>query len=237
MSRRTRLGQHYLVDPDVISRIIEIAGVRRGERVLEIGHGRGSLTFELCKRTTRLEAYEIDRENYLWLRSELEGRANLHLGDAFKSEPKFDVLVSSLPYSMSSTFVEWLSQRDYDRAVVLLQQEFVKKIVSRPGSDDYRAISVISQISSSVEIKEGVSRSSFDPQPKVNSLIVSIKPKRKLNDEIILMVKKLFSLRRRKLGAVLKEFDLKADVTSLEERVQMIPPEEVYRLASRLLEE
>lgn len=235
MSRRRRLGQHYLVDGGVVSRMIEIAAVRRNERVLEIGPGRGSLTFEISKQTDRMEAYEIDRENYLMLRKKLKDRVNLYLGDAFMVESEFDVLVSSLPYSMSSTFVGWLSKRDYDRAVVVLQEEFVKKITTPSGTRDYRAVSAISQISSSVEIMEPVKRSSFDPQPRVNSVLVTVRPRRRLDDEIISMIKKLFSLRRRRLAAAMKELGLKVDTDWREERIQNIPPEEVYGITSRLL--
>ncbi len=235
MNRRKRLGQHYLVDSHVIEKMIGVANVGKGERTLEIGPGRGALTYELSKCTDKLDAYEIDRQNFSLLRAKLGGKVNLHLGDAFRFEPQFDVLVSSLPYSMSSVFVEWLSEREYSRAVVLLQDEFVRKIVSPPGTKDYRAVSAISQISSSIEIKASVDRSAFDPWPKVNSMIVVIRPKRRLDNQIIAIIKKLFSLRRRKLGTVLKELGLKVDASWMEERVQTIPPEEVYRIASRLL--
>lgn len=235
MNRRKRLGQHYLVDSHVVEKMLGVADVGKEERTLEIGPGRGALTYELCKRTDKLDAYEIDRQNFSILRAKLGDKVNLHLGDVFRFEPQFDVLVSSLPYSMSSVFVEWLSEREYSRAVVLLQDEFVRKIVSPPRTKDYRAISAISQVSSSIEIKAAVDRSAFDPRPKVNSMIVVIRPKRRLDNQIISIIKKLFSLRRRKLGAVLKELGLKADTSWMEERVQTIPPEEVYLIASRLL--
>lgn len=235
MNRRKRLGQHYLVDSHVVEKMIGVADVGKEERTLEIGPGRGALTYELCKCTDKLDAYEIDRQNFSILRAKLGDKVNLHLGDVFRFEPQFDVLVSSLPYSMSSVFVEWLSEREYSRAVVLLQDEFVRKIVSPPSTKDYRAISAISQISSSIEIKAAVDRSAFDPWPKVNSMIVVIRPKRRLDNQIISIIKKLFSLRRRKLGTVLKDLGLMADTSWMEERVQTIPPEEVYRIASRLL--
>ena len=235
MSRRKRLGQHYLVDGGIVSKIIEIAAIQENERVFEIGPGRGSMTLELSRRTRKMEAYEIDRQNYLMLRSKLGDRVKLHLGDAFESEPEFDVLVSSLPYSMSSTFVEWLSKRDYDRAVVVLQEEFVRKIVSPPGTKDYRALSAISQISSSVQKMETVNRSSFEPQPRVNSRIAVIRSRRRLDDEVISMIKRLFSLRRRRLAGVAREFGLKTDSRWLEERILSIPPEEVYRITTQLL--
>jgi 16S rRNA (adenine1518-N6/adenine1519-N6)-dimethyltransferase len=142
------LGQHYLTDPSVVNAMIGLAAVRQGERVLEIGTGRGSLTRELVGLTANLEGYEIDSESYEVLRKEL-GSASLilHNEDAFKSSPEFDVLLSSLPYSESSNFVQWLSRRRYDRAVVLLQRDFATKITAAPGSPAYRAVSVISQAS------------------------------------------------------------------------------------------
>lgn len=235
MNRRRRLGQHYLVDSYAVKKMIGAANIGKGERVLEIGAGRGALTCELCNLTDKLDAYEIDKHNYSLLRRKLSDKVNLHLGDVFKLEPQFDVLVSSLPYSISSVFVEWLSRRDYDRAVVMLQDEFVRKIVSPPGAKEYRAISAISQISSSVEISAVVNRSAFNPRPKVNSMIVEIRPKRRLDNQITSMIKKLFSLRRRKLGNVMKELGLKTTTSWIEERVQTIPPEEVFRISSRLL--
>ena len=96
--------------------------------MLEIGTGRGALTRELVGLTAKLEGYEIDKESYEGLRRELAGTSLvLHNEDAFKSSPEFDVLLSSLPYSESSAFVEWLSRRRYDRAVVLLQQRLCEE--------------------------------------------------------------------------------------------------------------
>ena len=61
--KRRSLGQHYLRDEGIVKRVIELAAIRKRERVLEIGTGRGTLTAELAKVADRLEAYEIDREN------------------------------------------------------------------------------------------------------------------------------------------------------------------------------
>lgn len=198
------------MDPSVVASMIRLAGIRQDERVLEIGTGRGALTRELAGLTARLEGYEIDRGSYEALKAELEGSLVLHNEDAFEATPAFEVLLSSLPYSESSHFVEWLSGRKYDRAVVLLQRDFAMKITALPGSPAYRAISVIAQASARVEIVSHVSRLSFDPPPRVNSSLVTMRWKRTLGAEQTAMIKRIFSQKRRTVRAALKSLGLEA---------------------------
>jgi 16S rRNA (adenine1518-N6/adenine1519-N6)-dimethyltransferase len=189
--------------------MVRLAAIRRDERVLEIGTGRGALTKQLVGLTANLEGYEIDRETYEGLKREL-GREGvvLHNEDAFESSPEFDVLLSSLPYSESSHFVEWLALRKYDRAVVLLQRDFALKITAPPGGLAYRAVSVISQASAHVEIVSDVSRLSFDPPPRVNSSVVTMRWRRTLSAEQTAMIKRIFSQKRRTVRAALKNLGL-----------------------------
>lgn len=240
-ARRHALGQHYLEDPSVVSEIIERAAVKKGERVLEIGTGRGALTRELVRKTSDLEAYELDRVNYEAVRGELGDRVRLHNEDAFESDPEFDVLVSSLPYSESSNFVEWLARRRYERAVVVLQRDFAEKLVALPGSANYRAVSVISQASSNAEIVSDVLRASFDPPPRVNSCLVTMEWKRTLTEEQIAMIKKIFSQRRRTVKAALRSLGLEAPSSAPEDRNQFLQcrvgslrPDSVLAMASVL---
>jgi 16S rRNA A1518/A1519 N6-dimethyltransferase RsmA/KsgA/DIM1 with predicted DNA glycosylase/AP lyase activity len=190
--------------------MVKLAAVRHDERVLEIGTGRGALTRELMGLTANLEGYEIDRESYEGLKREVGAPLVLHNEDAFNSSPEFDVLLSSLPYSESSHFVEWLSRKRYDRAVVLLQRDFAVKITSPPGSPTYRAISVISQASAKVEIVSDVGRLSFDPPPRVNSCLVTMRWRRTLSAEQTAMIKRIFSQKRRTVKAALKNLGLAA---------------------------
>src|SRR5213593_958209 len=185
--KRRSLGQHYLRDEGIVKRVIELAAIRNGERVLEIGTGRGTLTAQLAKVADSLEAYEIDRENYL------------------TTKPRFDVLVSSLPYSESSTFVEWLSELAYDRAVVILQEDFARKITANPGERNYRAVSVIAQLSADISLKNPVPRHAFEPPPRVNSRMVVFVRKRELTRKKMVLIKLLFSMRRRNLKAALSK--------------------------------
>lgn len=229
--KRRSLGQHYLVDTGVVQRMVAAARVQPHENVLEIGTGKGILTERLAGLGSGLEAFEVDPVNYAETKSRVAGgKVLIHLADAFKASPKFDVLVSSLPYSKSVAFVEWLSQMDYDRAVVLLQKDFVDKLLSPPGSRDYRAISAIAQIASRVKRIDRVGREAFEPRPKVNSVIVSITPKRKLSKKEISFVKRLFSLRRKEVEAVLRTVGLESKRDFGHRRVFMLTPNEVMEL-------
>ena len=233
--KRRSLGQHYLRDEGIVKRVIELAAIRKRERVLEVGTGRGTLTAELAKVADRLEAYEIDRENYLTTKSLLNSpHTKLRLGDAFKAKPRFDVLVSSLPYSESSTFVEWLSELAYDRAIVILQEDFARKITVSPGDRNYRAISVIAQLSADVSLKNPVPRRAFEPPPRVNSRVVVFVRKRKLTRKKVVLIKLLFSLRRRNLKAALDKlgFDSSVGTNLGSRRVNSLAPEEVHDIIS-----
>lgn len=233
--KRRSLGQHYLVDESVIDLIIETSGIKNEERVLEIGTGMGVLTSELCELSTHVEAFELDEANFQATKALDMRSLELHLGDAFAARPEFDVLVSSLPYSESSNFVEWLSQSVYDRAVVLLQKDFVEKLLAAPGNEGYRAISVISQLSSTIRIVSDVGRDAFDPPPKVLSAVVEIRPRSRLSPIQIRLTKSLFSQRRRKLSAALGKLKLSsASVATnlLARRVESLSPSEFERLAA-----
>jgi 16S rRNA (adenine1518-N6/adenine1519-N6)-dimethyltransferase len=207
--RRRSLGQHYLIEPSVVDSMIAIADIRKDERVLEIGTGKGALTRRLVELSNRLEGYEIDPSNYENLKRELGGSLVMYNRDVFRSSvAEFDVLLSSLPYSESSVFVEWLSRRHYDRAVVVLQQDFARKITAQPGSPVYRAVSVISQASAQVEIVSGVDRLSFEPPPRVDSCLVTMKWRRCLTVEEVVMIRRIFSQKRRTVRAALRSLGL-----------------------------
>ncbi len=229
MKRRT-LGQHYLVDPSVISRMIDAADIRPSESVLEIGTGRGVLTERLVKLGAKYEGFEVDPENFRETISRVGlGESAVHNSDAFEARPTFDVLVSSLPYSRSQDFVEWIGQMKYDRAVVLLQEDFVRKVLSPPGNREYRAVSAIAQISCEMVEVERVPRAAFRPPPKVSSLLLSIRPRMRLTAAEIANVKRLFSLRRREVSSALSRLGFpEFGIGHRKRRVFQLTPEEVH---------
>ncbi len=229
--KRQRLGQHYLVDAQVIREIVGFARIQPSERVLEIGTGRGALTGELVRLGAAFIGYEVDEDNYEATREAVRGtRAEMVHGDAFAGEPSFDVLVTSLPYSESATFVRWLSSREFSRAIAVLQQDFVEKITAAPGDREYRGISAVAQIAFGVKVLRKVARAAFDPQPRVDSVIVSFVPKRKIAQDEVSDVIRLFSLRRRQVDVALAKLGMERKRSFGRRRVVSLAPEEVHEI-------
>ena len=229
--RRRRLGQHYLVDQDAVHKIVSLAGIRPSDRVLEIGTGRGALAKELVRLGASYLGYDVDSRNVEETRKAVIGTgARIVFADAFGQRPEFDVLVSSLPYSESTAFVRWLSQIDFDRAVVVLQDDFVQKIMAPPGARDYRGISALSQLCFDVRVLDRVERESFSPPPKVGSVIASFSPKVRVTEGEVSNVIRLFSLRRRRVDSVLAELGMKQGESYGGRRVYSLRPEEVHLL-------
>ena len=229
--KRRRLGQHYLKDPGVVQRMVSLAGISPSDRVLEIGTGKGVLTRELAGLGGRFDGYEVDEENFAETAEAVRGSgARLHLADPFGLRPEFDVLVSSLPYSESSRFVSWLSGTPFRRAVVILQDDFAKKILAPPGARDYRGISALAQLAFDAKIVERVKRECFTPQPRVNSVIVQLSPRLRVSKAEATNIARLFSLRRRRVDAALRELGMEWGEEGGSRRVNTLTPSEVHEI-------
>ena len=229
--KRRKLGQHYLIDPQVVGRMVSLAEIGPADRVLEVGTGRGALTRELVGLGATFEGYEIDRENYaktLEAAPGAEGR--VHLADAFEQSPEFDVLVSSLPYSESSSFVLWLCGARFRRAVVLLQEDFARKVTTRPGARDYRGVSALAQVAFDARIAARVNRDSVRPQPRGNSVIVVLSPRRRVSGAEASKILRLFSLRRRRVEPALAKLGMKWRPGEGQRRVNSLTPDEVHEI-------
>lgn len=181
-----------------------------------------------------MTAYEVDGQNFEATVRAVEGMdAHVRLGDAFDQKPDFDVLVSSLPYSESATFVRWLSAMSFDRAVVVLQSDFIDKVMAPPGARNYRGVSALAQIAFTMKVLGRIERKAFSPQPKVDSVIVSFKPKMPVSDAEASRIVRLFTLRRRQVGPALAELEMPQNPEYARRRVYTLTPEEVHELCSQ----
>ena len=243
MSRRRSLGQHTLIDPTVVSAIVEAAELKGEEVVYEIGTGSGVLTEKLCKAAGRVISSEIDEKFYNAALSKLN-YPNLTLvkGDGFGIDVEFDVFVSSLPYHCSSRFVRWLLGKRFKRAVVLLQKDFVDKLLAKVGSECYRAVSVLAQYAFTISPILNVPPDAFTPKPKVHSSVVVMIPRPRINlsEEVVKAVYKLFALRKKKVSTALKILTDCAELghltqNLLDRRVAFLAPSEAISLAELLV--
>ncbi len=170
-------GQHFLVEARVADRAMAHADLHPSDVVLEIGPGLGVLTRRLVERARRVIAIESDRRFAEYLRRAVPEADVVH-GDALKVDwPDFDVMVSNLPYQISSPLTFRLLGTPFDRGVLMYQWEFAKRMVAAPGTPDYSRLSVGVYVRASCKILERVPRNAFRPQPKVSSALVRLEPR------------------------------------------------------------
>jgi 16S rRNA (adenine1518-N6/adenine1519-N6)-dimethyltransferase len=149
-------------------------------------------------------------------------------GDGFAFDGSFDVFVSNLPYAKSRKAIEWLATRRFDRAVVMVQKEFARKILANHGSN-YRAISALAQHCFHTDIIMHVGKESFNPQPKVDSVLLKIVQKDKVSNDVVKALKLLFSYRGKKVTSVVKKFRIRS--INVEKRIEQLTPSEAVGLA------
>ncbi len=205
-----RLGQNFLLDDSVIKRQVSYANLTPEDTVLEIGPGLGNLTEELLSTGAKVVAVEQDADFCRFLTKRFGERIQLVQADAVKAFlPKFDKVVSNLPYQISSPITFKLLGIGFDVAVLMLQREFAERMVAKPGTDDYGRLSVGVYYRAECEIMFKVSRDSFWPQPKVDSCIVKLVPKSppfKVADEDVFyrVTQAIFSHRRKMVSNSLR---------------------------------
>jgi 16S rRNA A1518/A1519 N6-dimethyltransferase RsmA/KsgA/DIM1 with predicted DNA glycosylase/AP lyase activity len=202
-----------LVDRRVLAKIIDVAGIGKGETVCEAGTGHGILTAELCRRAQHVISFEVDRKLFGHAREQLKFQ-NLQLvnADLFKTaDLHFDTFVSNLPYSRSRDAFEWLAVQKFNRAIVMVQEEFADKVAAAPGDENYRAISALSSYCFKIEKLFTVQGKSFEPQPLVESAVLRIIPISTITKETIKNLNLLFSKRNKKASTVAARAGIRVD--------------------------
>jgi 16S rRNA (adenine1518-N6/adenine1519-N6)-dimethyltransferase len=225
-----------LVDRRILAKIISAAYIGKDEIVLEAGTGQGILTAELCKYAKQVISYEIDIKLYRKVQEQLLSQfKNLELvnADLFKTKDPhfFDVFISNLPYSRSRDAIEWLSTQEFDRAILMVQEEFADKLAARPGSKNYRAISALAAHCFAIEKLFKVRRESFEPQPKVESSIIRIIPINAITREGIRNINLLFSRRNKKASSVAAERGIIIDANYGSKKIDELEPRHLVRIA------
>jgi len=225
-----------LVDRRILAKIISAAYIGKDEIVLEAGTGQGILTAELCKYAKQVISYEIDIKLYRKVQEQLLSQfKNLELvnADLFKTKDPhfFDVFISNLPYSRSRDAIEWLSTQEFDRAILMVQEEFADKLAARPGSKNYRAISALAAHCFAIEKLFKVRRESFEPQPKVESSIIRIIPVNAITREVIRNINLLFSRRNKKASSVAAEIGIIIDANYGSKKIDELEPRHLVQIA------
>ncbi len=172
------LDQYFLTDSGVIQREIRYADITEEDTVLEIGPGLGFITEMLAQRAKKVIAIEKDKRLEPVLKGELGKYSNIELifGDAIDVKfPKFDKIVSNIPYSISAPLTFKLLDCDFKTAVLMYQREFGEKMMYEAGDPKYGRLSVMIQYYFDAKLKEIVSKAAFSPQPQVDGAVVVLK--------------------------------------------------------------
>ena len=182
------LGQNFLINPDVCPRMAEESGAGAGTGVLEVGPGIGVLTAELAKRAEKVVSVELDRRLLLVLRETLADFSNVKVvnGDVMKLDLKqliseefsgMDVVVcANLPYYITSPVImKLLEERLPVKSItVMVQKEAAERLCAAPGTRACGAVSAAVRYFAEPEVLFGVDRSSFVPQPNVDSTVIRL---------------------------------------------------------------
>ena len=243
-SRRKQkmLGQNFLIDSNISKRIVDSAEVRKGEKVLEIGPGRGALT-ELLSSKANLIAIEKDKWLAVVLKQKFKENVEIIEGDILNWEiPPIDVIVANLPYSISSPILFRLFNYEWSRAVLMFQEEFANRLVAKPGSKIYGRLTVMANHFVSIKKLFKVSKTAFQPQPKVHSQVVKLirrEPDYILDDfnTFEKVVRSIFTHRRKKVRNCIKITFPDIDVEKLkfmDLRAEILKPSEIAELSNSI---
>ena len=257
------LGQNYLIDKNKRDQIINFGNLTKDDVVLEIGTGIGTLTIEIAKRAGKVIAIEQDTKiaDILKERLEEEKIDNVELinDDALNVDfPKFNKIISNLPYQISSPITFKFLQYDFDLAVLMYQKEFARRMNGQVGTKDYSRLSAMLYFKCDVSTLTDVSSESFIPKPQVDSTVVSLTPKENKisSDEFKVYsnyTKALFQHRNKKIRNALIDSrhvicsldkkEMKNKINSIEnddineylkKRVVAIEPEEILYLSGEM---
>lgn len=213
------LGQNFLIDDNIIDKIVDGSLAGQGDKVIEVGPGIGTLTRELASRSEKVMVVEIDKKLIPILGYTLSDFDNVTIvnEDIMKADIKDLIdknldggpvkLVANLPYYITTPIIMRFLEEDINVTdiVVMVQKEVAERMNANPGKKDFGALSVAVQFYCDTEIVAKVPRHLFVPQPNVDSIVIAlrVRPERKykVEDEDLFfkIVKASFGQRRKTL--------------------------------------
>jgi len=228
LSPRRSLGQNFLIDQNLIRKMVDASGVGPGSLVLEVGPGTGTLSEELLGRGARVVACELDRGLARLLRDELGGRPGFTLieGDCMETKHTLSArllaalgdepftLVANLPYGVATPLMMTLLT-DHPRCgsmFVTIQREVAQRLLAGPGSRAYGTVSVLCGALAGVERMATLGPECFWPRPEVSSAMVAIRrvPRALVDDVGALraVCNEAFSRRRKQIGPMIRSWGI-----------------------------
>lgn len=222
---RHRFGQNFMIDRNLVATIAKAGQVQRGDLVIEVGPGTGTLTEELLSLADEVVTVEIDRDLAAMLRQQFADQPGFSLieGDALAGKHELnpellrridaaraagrDVkLVANLPYNIASPLIIDLLLAGVTRLAFTVQKEVAQRLAAKADTDEYGPLTVIAQLLSRVELARTLPPQAFWPQPKIDSALVCMQCDDRIGGDARafgLFVQSLFSSRRKTLRKAL----------------------------------
>jgi 16S rRNA (adenine1518-N6/adenine1519-N6)-dimethyltransferase len=240
LQAKKSLGQNFLVDGNVLSRIVSAVDINREDIILEVGPGKGALTELLAKQAKQVLAVELDGRLVEYLAEKFAGIDNVEVirNDILRTDlpqilsarnPGRWKVAANLPYNISSQVLfKFIENREYfSELVLMLQKEVGERLVAPPDCKQYGILSVFCQLYFDISREFLVRPGSFRPIPKVDSIVLKFRvlpaPRVDVGDELFFrtVVKSSFGQRRKTLWNCIKSAALGVVEKDLEEAFQL----------------
>lgn len=240
------LGQNFLIDGNIVRKIVSESNITKDDYVLEIGPGMGTLTEELGLHAKKVVAIELDDSLLPILDQTLAPYDNIEIvhGDILKIDlPKLIEeklnggpvkVVANLPYYVTTPIIAKLIEEglNLESITVMVQKEVADRMASKPGSKVYGSLSVFVNFYSDPKVIVKVPKTVFMPQPKIDSSVIKLTLKKELPDidreKFFKVVKAAFSKRRKTIINCLSSYGFDIDKETIRQALESlnINPEE-----------
>jgi len=225
-SFQKRFGQNFLIDEHVLDKIVDAALIGKGDGVIEIGPGIGTMTQRLCEAASKVVAIEIDKELIPILSETMSGYDNVKIINADVMKTDLDKLirdefsgmsvkvVANLPYYITTPIVMSLLENHLpvESITIMVQKEVAQRMQAGPGTKDYGALSLAVQYYADTYIAANVPPNCFMPRPKVGSGVIRLTVRKEAEvevaDEKIMfsLIRAAFNQRRKTLVNAVTNF-------------------------------
>lgn len=245
---RKKWGQNFLVDANIVRKIVDSAPVEKDDYIVEIGPGLGALTRQLALNSRGVMAVDIDTSLKDPLSRILEGfhNTNIVFADIMELDIESELVkvfgldniplykvCANIPYNITTPIIFKLLEEcpHMQSAALMMQKEVAERILARPGNKDYGLLTVMTAYNAKAEFLLDVSRNCFYPKPEVDSRVIRITPLRdkkiKAKNEALFkgLVRKAFQMRRKTILNICSAFfNLDKEVAKLYlERIKIMP--------------
>ena len=227
---KKKWGQNFLVDNNLLDKIIKTINITNKENVLETGPGQGALSEKLVDVAKSLSMVEIDPDliKVLEVHEKLSGLKIINQDilkvDLNSLKINSPVVVGNIPYNITSPIIFWLIDHidSWDRAYLMVQKEVAQRLTGKIGTKDYSRLTVMTGLFFDIKICFSISPNVFIPRPKVQSAFISIEKRSGFNKSDIdikkfsQIVRMAFNQRRKMLRNSLSTLDIDLDTCKID---------------------